>query len=160
MSKRILAAMGLGVIMVAGSGWAQQAVPPAAPAVVAVRTAERVAADLQAVAEEQKEMARKEAEIIDGMRAQAPTFTNLVAAAGGDEKLAAKVRKIQELTEQLNTLKAEVRTEMAANPVLQERRANQEKRRTQLMEMAEARRKLESRKRALLDEQAALKAAP
>lgn len=153
MKKRTLAAMMLGMIVGLGGLRADEAAAPAA----AKRTAEGVAADLQAVDAEQKALAKKESELIDGFRQQTPGSTNLLTAAGGDEKLAAKMKKIQELQDQLTALRAEVRTEMAASPVLQQRRAEMEKRRKQLMGIQESRKTLEIRKRALLFEQESLK---
>jgi hypothetical protein len=153
MNRQAFAAMVLGAFVGAGGVWAQEPAQPALPE----RTAEGVAADIQAVEAEQKDLARKESEILDSLRAQAPLSTNMLATAGGDEKLAAKMRKIQDLQEQLSALKADVRTEMAASPVLQERRASLEKRRRQLMEIQDARQKLETRKKNLLAEQEAVK---
>lgn len=142
----------LGVVAVSGFGQAAN-VPAAIPA----RPPEVITQELRLAEESSRKLKEEEAGIMTNLQSQALLPTNVVEAAGGDAELAAKMNRIQELQAELRQLQKEVMPRLAASPVLQERRRQQEKPRARLGEIHKERVGLERKMKALKAELKSMK---
>ncbi len=147
--NRYAAALAAGLVMAVASVWAQTGSVAGA---VSARSPESISQDLLALEASRQKLAEEEAGIMAALRSQNALPTNVVEAAAGDPELAAKMKRIKELQDELRQLQKEVMPRLASDPVLQERRKQLEKPRARLMEIHQERVSLDLKANALKDE--------